>query len=366
MTETALPALAPEQLARLAQGRRQAVGLVVGLGIVVLVLAVASAALGQIRVTPGQLWTSLVHHFGGASAAASDDPGAATIDAVLWTIRWPRLALAALAGMALATAGALMQGVFTNPLAEPGVVGVSSGAAAVACAAIAFGAGSLGPWAVAISAIAGALGATFLLYTLSRSGGKTEVVTLVLMGVAVNAVAGALIAFSTFMADRRGGEEIVFWQLGSLNGTRGVYLALVTPLVLVGVAGAWLMARRLDLLALGEKDARHLGVDVERLRLGGIVLVGVLTGAAVAFCGVIAFVGLVVPHLVRLVTGPGHRWLIPASALGGAVMLMAADLIARTAMAYAELPIGMLTALVGGPFFFWLLRRTRRRAGGWA
>jgi iron complex transport system permease protein len=142
-------------------------------------------------------------------------------------------------------------------------------------------------------------------------------------------------------------------------------VAVAAPLVLAGTALAMTLAGKLDLLALGERPARHLGVDVERLRVQAIVLVALVTAAAVAFCGIIAFVGLVVPHLIRLGLGPGHRVLLPASALGGAVLLMAADLGARTAVHYADLPIGMLTALVGGPFFFYLLRRTRRQAGGW-
>jgi len=200
----------------------------------------------------------------------------------------------------------------------------------------------------------------------SRSGGRTEVVTLVLTGVAVNAMCGAGIAFLTFLGDQQAREQIVFWQLGSLNGTRWQYVAVVAPLVVVGTAGVMVLARRLDLLSLGERSARHLGVDVERLRIVSVVLVALLTAAAVAFCGIIAFVGLVVPHLVRMIVGPGHRVLLPASALGGAVLLLAADLVARTAVAYADLPIGMLTALVGGPFFFWLIRKTRRSAGGWA
>jgi iron complex transport system permease protein len=292
-------------------------------------------------------------------------PTAPNAEAVLMSIRLPRLALAALAGAALATAGALMQGVFRNPLAEPGVIGVSSGAAAAACGGITLGAAALGPWTIAALAFAGGVGTTFLVYGLSRAGGRTEVVTLVLTGVAVNAVAGAAIALFVFMADSSAREEIIFWQLGSLNGTRWPYVAVAAPIVLVGVGGAMALGRQLDLLTLGERSARHLGVDVERLRIVAIVLVALLTAAAVAFCGIIAFVGLVVPHLIRMVLGPGHRVLLPASALGGAVLLMAADLAARTAVAYADLPIGMLTSLVGGPFFFYLLRRTRRQSGGW-
>jgi len=343
---------------------RRALYLFTGLAIAVVVLAGCSAVMGQTSISLGEIWASLGRRFNGQTAPNS---GAATIDAVLWTVRWPRLALAGLAGAALGVAGALMQGAFGNPLAEPGVIGVSSGAAAAASGALVFGAaGVINPWITAGAAFAGALGATFLLYTLSRSGGRTEVVTLVLMGIAVNAVAGAAIAFFTFMADRTASQEIVFWQMGSLNGTLVEYLWLVGPLVVVGVVAAMGLARQLDLLSLGERGARHLGVDVERLRILAALVIALLTAAAVAFCGIIAFVGLVVPHLVRLAVGPGHRLLIPASALGGAVMLLGADLIARNAVPHADLPIGMLTALVGGPFFFYLLRRTRRRAGGWA
>jgi iron complex transport system permease protein len=198
------------------------------------------------------------------------------------------------------------------------------------------------------------------------TGGRTEVVTLVLTGVAINAMAGAALAYLMFLGDTQAREEIVFWQLGSLNGSRTDHLLVTAPVTLAGLLGAILVARQLDLLALGDRSARHLGVDVERLRLISIVVVAVLTAAAVSFAGIIAFVGLIVPHLMRILVGPGHRILVPASALAGGLLLVVADLWARTAIAYADLPIGMLTALVGGPVFFWLLRRARKTAGGWA
>jgi len=333
------------------------------LGIALVALAVVSAGIGQLRVPPAEVIGSVLHRLGLDLGPMPTHPNG---DAALWTIRFPRVVMAALVGAALATGGALMQGVFGNPLAEPGIVGVSSGAAVGACVVIVFGLTFAGPWTVAVLAFVGGLVTTLLVYATAREGGRTEVVTLVLTGVAVNAVAGAALAFLTFLGDTQAREQIVFWQLGSLNGTRWPYVAVVAPLVLVGIAGAAVVARRLDLLALGERSARHLGLDVERLRLLCVVLVALLTAAAVAFCGIIAFVGLVVPHVVRMLVGPGHRVLVPASALGGAVLLLGADLVARTAVAYADLPIGMLTALVGGPFFFWLIRRTRRTAGGWA
>ncbi len=342
---------------------RRAAGLFVGLVVALFVLFVVSAGTGQLQVPPDEVLGSLLHR---AGLDIGPMPSHAFGDEALWDVRFPRVALAVVVGAALSTAGALMQGVFGNPLAEPSVVGVSSGAALAAGAVIVFQIAIFGLWTVPVFAFVGGLLTTLLVYVLSRADGRTEVVTLVLTGIAVNAVAGAGIALLMFVGDTQSREEIVFWQLGSLNGTRWPYVGAAIVFAAIGLVGALAVARRLDLLALGDRAARHLGVNVERLRLGSIVLVALLTAAAVSFCGVIGFVGLVVPHLVRMVAGPKHRVLVPASALGGAVLLLAADLVARTAVDGADLPIGMLTALVGGPFFFWLLRRARRTAGGWA
>ncbi|MDR1427636.1 MAG: iron ABC transporter permease [Bifidobacteriaceae bacterium] len=326
-------------------------------------LLVLSAGIGQFALTPGEVVGSILHKIGLPFGPVSAHPNA---DDVLWSVRFPRVTMALLVGAGLATAGAVMQGVFGNPLAEPGVIGVSAGAAVAACAVIATGWASAWPWSPAAAAFAGGLATTLTVYVLARSGGRTEVVTLVLTGIAVNAVCGAGIAFLTFVATRQAREQIVFWQLGSLNGTRWSYVAIIAPLVGVGVAAALGLGRKLDLLCLGERAARHLGVRVERLRIVAIGVIALLAAGAVAFCGIISFVGLVVPHLVRMVLGPAHRLLIAGSVLGGGALMLGADLIARNAVPYADLPIGMLTALVGGPFFFWLLRRTRRTSGGWA
>ncbi|WP_134739537.1 iron ABC transporter permease [Nocardioides sp. 503] len=338
-------------------------GLLGGLGVALVVVLVLGAGHGQLSIPPAEVLGSFFHRVGLDLGPMPTHPRG---DDTLWTVRFPRVVLAALVGAALATAGALMQGVFGNPLAEPGVVGVSSGAAVAAAAVIVFDLTFAGTWTIAIAAFAGGLLTTLLVYVMSRDGGRTEVVTLVLTGIALNAMTSAGLAFLLFLADQQAREEIVFWTLGSLNGSRWQYVGVVAPLVGAGLVAALVLSRRLDLLALGDRAARHVGVDVERLRLTTIVVVAVLTAAAVSFCGIIAFVGLVVPHLVRLLSGPGHRMLVPASALGGAVLLVAADLWARTAISHADLPIGMLTSLVGGPFFFWLLRRARRTAGGWA
>lgn len=190
--------------------------------------------------------------------------------------------------------------------------------------------------------------------------------TLILTGIAVNAFAGAVIGLFLFFADAAAIQQITFWQLGSLSQATWPKVLAVLPCAALGLAVAPLYSRRLDLLSLGERPARHLGVDVERLRITLVFVIALLTAAAVSVSGIISFVGLVVPHLLRMVAGSGHRFLVPASALLGAVVLLAADLAARTMAAPAELPLGVLTALLGSPFFFWLLRRTRRRQGGWA
>jgi iron complex transport system permease protein len=339
------------------------IGLLGGLTIALLVALVFAAGHGQLDVPPSEVLGSLMHKIGLDIGPLPHHPQG---ENTLWQVRFPRVVMAALAGACLATAGALMQGVFGNPLAEPGVVGVSAGAAVAAATAIVFELTFAGTWTVAICAFIGGLVTTTLVYVMSRDGGRTEVVTLVLTGIAINAMTSAGLAFLMFLGDTQAREEIVFWTLGSLNGSRWQYVGVVFPMAVVGIAAAMYLAPKLDLLALGDRAARHVGVDVERLRMSTIVVVAVLTAAAVAFCGIISFIGLIVPHLIRMVAGPGHRLLVPASALGGAVLLVLADLWARTLVAYADLPIGMLTALVGGPFFFWLIRRARRTAGGWA
>ncbi|WP_228817018.1 FecCD family ABC transporter permease [Nocardia transvalensis] len=348
----------------MARRRWSRVAVVVAVSVVVLVgLAVYSAAVGQVPTTPLEVAGSVFHRIGLDWGPMPHHPAG---DVTLWQVRFPRVVLAMLVGAALATAGALLQGVFANPLAEPGVIGVSAGAAVGAGAVIVMGGAFAAVWSVAGGAFVAGLGTTLLVYVLSRSGGRTETVTLVLTGVAVNAFAGGVLSYLLFVASPAARDQIVFWQLGSLNGATWQAVGVVAPLTALGVAAAVLLAWRLDLLALGDSAARHLGVDVERLRRNVILVVAVLTTAGVAFTGVILFVGLIVPHVVRMLVGPAHRVLIPLSAIVGAIVLLAADVGARTLVANADLPLGMLTSLVGGPFFFWLLRRTRARSGGWA
>ncbi|MDF2443540.1 MAG: heme transport system permease protein [Subtercola sp.] len=368
-----LPTRAPIARQQHPAARRRLV--TAGLIVALVVLAIVSAGLGQLPVPVPEIAGSLAIHANEVLAGMGIDwlrvpvlatPQHPNADATLWAIRFPRIVMAVVVGAALAVGGVVMQGIFRNPLAEPGVVGVSAGAALGASAVIVLGLTFLGTLTAPVFAFLGGLAATFLVYFTARSGRRTEVVTLMLTGIAVNAVAGAGIAFMMFAATTQQREQIVFWQLGSLNGSRWQDVAIVVPITLAGIAGSMLLARNLDLLALGERQAQHLGVPVEATRILAIILIAVLTAGAVALCGIVAFVGLVVPHLMRMAVGPGHRALIPLSALGGGLLLLAADLVARNAVPYADLPLGMLTALVGGPFFFWLIRRTRRRSGGWA
>ncbi|MDR2454464.1 MAG: iron ABC transporter permease [Bifidobacteriaceae bacterium] len=346
---------------RPARGRRAATYATLATLLAIGVLA--SAGLGQLEIGPAQVVGSVLRAIGIGNAWA---PTQELEEQTLWQIRFPRVVMSLLVGALLAVAGAVMQAVFGNPLAEPGVVGVSSGAALGAAGAITLGLSVFGAWSTAVFAFAGGLAATLVVYSTARARGRTEVVTLLLTGIAVNAFAGAGLALFVFAGNTASREQIVFWQLGSMNGSRWNEVLVVAAVGLAATAGAIRLGPRYDLLALGDRTAAHLGVRVERLRIVSVVMVALLTGVAVAFVGIIAFVGLVIPHLIRMILGPAHRALIIASLFGGATLMVYADLLARTIVPAADLPIGLLTSLVGGPFFYFLIRRNRRRAGGWA
>ncbi len=354
-----------EVITRTPERHRGARFAVVTLSLVAVLVAtcIVSLASGQYSLSPTEIIGILLHGAGidTAWATANDSDSG-----VIFNIRLPRLVLGILVGAALAVAGVLMQAIFGNPLADASVVGVSSGAALGAAASLTFGLSTFGMWTTPALSFVGGLIAVFSVYFISRSGGRTEVVTLLLTGIAINAIGGAGMAFMTFLGTTSTREQIVFWQLGSLNGALWPNIAVVAPLTGIGIVIAVIVAYQLDLFALGERTARHLGVHVELLRIIVIVTVAILVCAAVAFAGIIGFVGLVIPHLMRMIIGPAHLPLIISSAVGGALLIALADLVARTAVPLADMPIGMITSLVGGPFFLWLLVRTRRRSGGWA
>ena len=282
---------------------------------------------------------------------------------VFFNIRLPRLVLAVFAGAGLALSGALMQGLFRNPLADPGLIGVSSGAALAAGATIVLGAAwfpdmprMLGSWAVVSMAFAGGLAVTAVIYALSRSEGGSRVGLMLLAGIAVNALAGAGLGMLNFLATDEQLRNFQFWMLGSLGAARWSAVALVAALTTAALLAGLRLARPLNALALGESQAMLMGVPVERVKRQAVVLAALAVGAGTATTGIIGFVGLVAPHMVRLVAGPDHRWVLPGSALLGAVLVLLADAAARTWAQPAELPLGVLTALMGVPFFIALLR----------
>ncbi len=283
--------------------------------------------------------------------------------AILWVIRLPRVLMGGLVGAGLAVAGALLQGVFRNPLADPGLIGVSSGAALGAVAVIVIGFAPLGIFTLPVVAFIGGTCTTLLVYHLSQRNGRTDIASMLLIGLALNALAGAGTGLLTYLADEPQLRSIVFWTMGGLNGVLWEMTLGAAPCILLALLLAPLLSRPLNLFALGEAEARHLGVEVEQVKRRAVLLAALATGAAVATAGPIGFVGLIVPHIIRLVAGPDHRLLLPACALTGATLLMLADLLARTIAAPAEVPVGLITAFAGGPFFLALILRARRQYG---
>lgn len=331
------------------------------LGLLLLLALWLSLALGPVRLSVAETFQALLRLSGMPLSGA----GLEQAELIVGRIRLPRALLGMAVGGVLALTGVAMQGLFRNPLADPGLIGVSSGAALGAALAI-VGAALLGglpawlaPYVLSISAFAGGLGVTALVYRLGRQDGQTRVATMLLAGVAVAALAGAAIGLFSYLADDATLRRLTFWNLGSLSGAS---YARLWPVLLVSLAVALWLPRRasaLNALLLGESEARHLGFEVERLKRELVVCTALGVGAAVAAAGLIGFIGLMVPHLMRLLCGPDHRLLLPAAMLAGASLLLFADLLARLLLAPAELPIGIVTALLGAPFFLYLLRRGR-------
>lgn len=299
---------------------------------------------------------------------------AGTVDArqaaVLQAIRLPRVVLAVLAGAGLGVAGALMQGLFRNPLADPTLIGVSSGGALAAAFVIVLGAtwspGAvrvLGPWTQPLASFAGALAVTAAVYRIGAAEGLLSLPLVLLAGIALNALAMAGVGLLSYLANDEQLRNITFWSFGSLGGATWLLLSAVSPLVLAAVAAGIALARPLNALALGETQAAHLGVAVGRVKGIAIVVTALAVGALVAGTGVIGFIGLVAPHVVRIACGPDHRVVIPGAALAGALLVVLSDALARTIVTPAELPIGIVTAGIGAPFFLALLLRRRGRGG---
>ena len=342
----------PTQLAAFQKRRTRRIVLFCVMAVLLTATCIYSITVGQYELDLGELWPILT---AGPMAATDLD------SSVIWQIRLPRLVLGLFVGAALGLGGALMQAVFSNPLAEPSIIGVTSGAGVGAAFAIVFGAGILGSWSVPASAFIAGVLTTLLVYQLSRTSGKVQVLYLVLVGIAANAIAGAAISMLVFLAPTTAREQIIFWQMGTLAGANWEHTGIVAIIVTATTAFAMFLGKKLDLLALGDTAASHVGLNVQRVRIVAIALSTLLTAAAVSFAGIITFVGLVIPHIVRTVAGPSNRILLPASAIGGALLIGSSDILARALIPFADLPIGIFTALIGGPTFFFLLRQMMRK-----
>lgn len=346
--------------------KRPPARLVLTAGFVLLAISfIAGSARGAYAISPFDLinvvWGVFTGFFSGQSQTTPDAM-------VFLNIRLPRLLLGMAAGAALGLSGALMQGLFRNPLADPGLIGVSSGAALAAGVTIVLGSlwfpdlpRTLGSWTLVLMAFIGSLGVTLLVYGLSQQDGATRVGLMLLAGIAINALAGAGLGFLTFLASDEQLRSLQFWLLGSLGGARWSAVVLVGTIVLIAVCAGVALAKPLNAIALGEAQAALLGVPVERVKRFAVLLTALAVGAVTATTGIIGFVGLVAPHCVRLVAGPDHRVVLPGSALLGAALVLLADSVARTVVKPAELPLGVLTAFVGVPFFLLLLRHFRSR-----
>lgn len=325
------------------------------LAAVLVVLIPVAAAVGAVAVPLDQTLAVLLKALGLPVAA---DPKWETIVHVL---RLPRVVGAALIGAALAVAGTVMQGLLRNPMADPGLVGVSAGAGFGAVSAIALGVAAQAAWTLPVFASLGSLTAAGIIFALSIRGGRLGVFTLLLAGIAVSTFFGACTSLILSFSSRDSVAQFLFWSLGNLSNLRWEPLGLVALVIGAGLLVLGTFVRDLNILLLGEEEAQSVGLDVFRTRIVLLVVVSVTTAAAVCLCGPIGFVGLIVPHTLRLVTGPDHRLLLPASALGGASFLVACDLVARTIQPGREVNVGIVTALLGAPYFLFLLLRSEKK-----
>ena len=328
------------------------------IGILVILLPVVAL----LSLTVGTVSISWVE----ALSAVFGNSSSTQIDTILFDIRLPRILLAIFVGAVLASTGAVMQGLFRNPLADPSLIGVSSGASVGASIMIVTAGGAIqggalvGLSLVSIGAFVGGFTATLLVYRLATSGLGTSVTTMLLAGIAIGALAGALNSLLSYFSDNDMLRQISLWQMGNLSGASWL------KVFIMGVVAVLLMSlfprdsKALNALLLGESEARHLGINVQRVKRRLIVLTALGVGVSVAVAGLVGFVGLIMPHIIRLMIGPDHRWLIPASGLAGAVLLVIADSLARVVVIPAELPTGILTAILGAPFFVILLLQQRK------
>ncbi|HAA15534.1 MAG TPA: iron ABC transporter [Cytophagales bacterium] len=330
--------------------------------VLLLVLIFISLGIGAVPISPREALQIVVHQLGWSGTID------ATQEIVLLNIRLPRLLLTIIVGSALGLSGAVLQGLFRNPLVEPGIIGVSSGAALgtmmviMLLGALVGEAGSQWSfWIRPLFAFGGGLIATMGTLKLSQFEGRTQVTYLLLAGIAINALAQALIGLSIFFADDNQLRTYTFWTLGDISGATWDKLYFLLPLVILCMVGLLGMNRSLNAISLGEAEAFHSGVPVERVKRLAVLLSALIVGTSVAFVGIIGFVGLVVPHIIRIVFTADHTVVLPASALGGASLLLISDMLARTIVSPAELPIGVVTATIGTPLFIYLIMNAKRK-----
>lgn len=335
-----------------------------GLALGLLAAVLFSLSVGAVSIPIGDVAIILIKRLGLLSSIGVDDMH----EVVMNTIRLPRIVLTVLIGATLGISGAALQGLFRNPLVEPGLIGVSGGSAAAVVIVIVFGralalpaAGWLYDLMIPAVAFAGGLAATFLVLRLSSQAGRTNIAVLVLVGVAMNALCGAIIGLSIFFADENQLRTFTFWTLGDLGGASWAKVGIAAPFLILSPALLLFYARSLNAMAMGEAEAFHMGVDVERTKLMIILCSALGVGVSVSMAGMIGFIGLVIPHLVRILFHPDNRLVLPASVLGGALLLILADVVARTVVMPSELPIGVVSALLGAPFFMGLLLKAKKK-----
>lgn len=338
--------------------------ILVSLSVLLVAACVLSACVGAVKISASELWAIILHQWGIGDATGFTSQQ----QAVFVTLRLPRVVLGVLVGATLAIAGASMQGLFRNPLAEPGLIGISSGASLFAVMMIvletrflSFMTATFGYYALSIAAFAGACITTFVVYRLAVNKGKADITTLLLAGIAINALAGSFTGLLTYVADDAQLRNITFWSLGSLGGASWKTVMGILPFVTISLIALPFFSKSLNALALGEAQAGHMGIHVSLLKKVVVVLATLGVGAAVAVSGMIGFIGLVIPHILRMAFSADHRLVIPGSALAGAAVLVLADVVARTLVAPAELPIGILTAIIGAPVFIYIIAVERRK-----
>jgi iron complex transport system permease protein len=338
--------------------------IITGLSIILMITTLFSLTVGAVSIPVQDVIVILLKQLGFFQSTEVDH----MFQVVLYSIRFPRILMTLLIGASLGVSGASLQGLFRNPLVEPSLIGVSGGSASAVVVVIVFG-GSLAIPAsgiahdavLSLAAFLGGLSATFLVLKLSNKRGKTNIAVLILIGVAVNAMAGAVIGLAIFYADENQLRTFTFWTLGDLGGATWDKLMVAAPLLVVSNSMLLLFAKPLNALALGEAEAFHLGVNTERTKRSIILLSALSVGVSVSMAGMIGFIGLIVPHVIRVSFFPDNKLVLPASILGGATLLIFSDIIARTIVTPAELPIGVVTALIGAPFFVVLLISAHRK-----